>query len=158
MKRIAITDHQKVLTLDRGTLRRVARQVLDGEGVARAEVGLAFVDDAAIHVLNRRYLQHDEPTDVITFPLSEPGEGKLSGEIVVSTETARRVARQLGHPDRDELLLYVVHGLLHLCGFDDRAPRDRREMRRREAHYLKQAGVQLKGPVEPGPRRRRRRR
>jgi probable rRNA maturation factor len=110
------------------------RRVLRGEGMVRAEIGLAFVDDATIWELNRRFLNHDWPTDVITFPLNEDGE-PLAGEIVVSAETARRVAAKLRRPVRDELALYVIHGLLHLCGHDDNDARARRAMRAKERHY-----------------------
>jgi probable rRNA maturation factor len=126
------------------------RQVLEGEGVGEAKISLAFVDDATIHRLNNQFLQHDEPTDVITFPMSGPGAKKLEGELVISAETARRVAEQLGHPPEDEAALYVVHGLLHLCGYDDLDAKSRPKMRARERHHLQALGIQLRGSVDEG--------
>jgi probable rRNA maturation factor len=148
MIRTAVADNQRVVELDPRTLRRIVRTVLAGEGVADAEVSLAFVEDKTIHRLNKRFLNHDEPTDVITFPLSAPGDDTLSGEVVISTETADRVARALGHPVHAEVALYLIHGLLHLCGYDDLNAADRQRMRRREGHYLKRLGISLRAAVD----------
>ena len=88
MSRISIASPQEAVPIDRGRMREVVRTVLAGEGVADAEISLAFVDDATIHTLNKRYLNHDEPTDVLSFPLSEPNSRKLSGELVIGAEVA----------------------------------------------------------------------
>ena len=82
------------------------------------------MDDATIHAINRRHLAHDWPTDVISFVLSEPDDPALAAELVVSAEMAV-VDRPgaWGPTRRSELALYVVHGLLHLCGLDDLIPR-----------------------------------
>lgn len=135
--RIAIVNHQRLVPVNRKLLRRAIRAVLEGEGINAAEISLAIVSDGEIARLNKTYLNHEGPTDVITFPLSRPGASPLEGEIVVSIETAVREAGRRGlHPDR-ELCLYVVHGMLHLCGYDDLDPKARRRMRGRERHYLK---------------------
>src|SRR5436853_7233120 len=121
MSRIAIAHPQESVAIDRSRMREIVRTVLESEGVADAEISLAFVDNATIHRLNRRYLGHDEPTDVLSFPLSEPNARKLSGELVVGVEVARAQAEARGHDVQAELALYVIHGLLHLCGFDDKS-------------------------------------
>jgi probable rRNA maturation factor len=141
MSRVAIASPQEVVPIDRGHVRGVVRAVLEGEGVAEAEISVAFVDNATIHRLNRRYLQHDEPTDVLSFPLSEPGAGRLKGELVVGAEVALAQARERGHDVRAELALYVIHGLLHLCGHDDHDPAAAAAMRVRERHYLRLLGL-----------------
>src|SRR5208283_5739838 len=79
MGKIAIASPQEIVAIDRGHFRQVVRSVLEGEGVADAEISLAFVDNATIHILNKRYLDHDEPTDVLSFPYSEPGARRLAG-------------------------------------------------------------------------------
>ncbi len=117
-------------------MREVVRTVLEGESVADAEISLAFVDNPTIHQLNKRYLEHDEPTDVLSFPLSDPGAKKRAGELVLGAEVARAQAEERGHDVQAELALYVIHGLLHLCGHDDHSPADRQAMRQRERHYL----------------------
>jgi probable rRNA maturation factor len=140
MIRVSIACPQEIVVVDRGRMREAARTVLEGEDVGDAEVSLAFVDDATIHRLNKRYLDHDEPTDVLTFPLSEPGSRKLSGELVIGAEVAKRESEEAGHDVQAELGLYVIHGLLHLCGFDDHDPREAAAMHDRERHYLRKLG------------------
>jgi probable rRNA maturation factor len=150
MVRITIASPQDAVPIDRTRLRAVARAVLEGEGVTAARISLAFVDSATIHRLNKQFLNHDEPTDVISFPLSGPGAKALEGEVVIGAEIARARAAELGHDDRDELALYVIHGLLHLCGYDDTTKAAARAMRARERHYLEMLG--LPDIAEPGGR------
>jgi len=138
---IAINDTQTLLNVDPGPLRRLARNVLVGEGVTEAEVSITLVDDAAIHAINRRHLGHDWPTDVITFSLGDPGETALDAELVISAEMAARTAAEIRVDPAAELSLYVVHGLLHLCGFDDLGPADAARMRGREAEVLAREGI-----------------
>src|ERR1700753_1213551 len=78
-------------------LKAAATAVLEGEGVREAKVTLAFVDNAHIHRLNKQFLDHDEPTDVLTFPYSEPGARKLEGEVVIGIEVAREYAADRRH-------------------------------------------------------------
>jgi len=97
------------------------------------ELSVAIVDDDAIAAINQQFLNHAGPTDVISFDL---GDG-LS-EIIVSAERAVIVARQLRRPPAAELALYLVHGLLHLAGLDDRTRTQRRAMRAAERRVLRQ--------------------
>jgi probable rRNA maturation factor len=136
MAKISIASPQEVVAIDRGQLREVVRTVLGGEDVGDYEISLAFVDNPTIHRLNKKYLDHDEPTDVLTFPLSEPGAGKLAGELIIGAEVAAAEAKERGHAVGAELSLYVIHGLLHLCGFDDKNAAAAATMRQRERHYL----------------------
>ena len=138
---VEVSDTQSHVRVDPEALARLVRVTLGSEGVSSANVSLAIVDDATIRVINRRHLGHDWPTDVISFVLSEPSEAVLSGELVVSGEMASDTARRAGGDARDELALYVVHGLLHLCGHDDLEPVPRAEMRRREGEVLASAGL-----------------
>lgn len=140
MLRISIADEQQRLTLDQARLHAAIESVLRGEGIDEAEISLAIVDDPQIHELNRRFLDHDEPTDVLSF-LLEHRPGYLEGEIVVSADTAAARAVQFNWPPEDELLLYVVHGTLHLAGYDDQTAELRGEMRHRERHYLHGFGL-----------------
>jgi probable rRNA maturation factor len=141
MSKISIATPQELVEVDRGRLREAARAVLEGEGIADYEISLAFVDNPTIHRLNKRYLDHDEPTDVLSFPLSEPKARKLAGELVVGVEVARDQAAARGHDLQAELALYVIHGLLHLCGHDDQTERGTAAMRGRERHYLGRLGL-----------------
>jgi probable rRNA maturation factor len=141
MGKISIATPQETVPVDRAFMRSLARAVLEGEGVADAQISLAFVDNPTIHRLNKRYLDHDEPTDVLSFPLSEPGARKLTGELVIGAEVALAQAQARGHDVQAELALYVIHGLLHLCGHDDKTPEAAATMRRRERHYLAELGL-----------------
>lgn len=139
--KVSIACPQESVPVDRTLMRQAARLVLEGEQIADAEISLAFVDNPTIHQLNNRYLQHDEPTDVLSFPLSEPNSKKLSGELVIGAEVAQAEAVESGHSVDAELALYVIHGILHLCGYDDKSDDEAREMRERERHYLKTLGL-----------------
>jgi probable rRNA maturation factor len=99
-----------------------------------------IVGDDYIHDLNRQYLGHDCTTDVITFPLSEEGR-PIEGEVYINAELAARVADDHGWHAENELLLYLVHGLLHLTGFDDHTPSERAEMFQEQQRCLCEAGL-----------------
>ena len=137
---IDISDQQSHLAASNEQLRDVIERVLLEERILSADISLALVDDAEIHRVNRDFLGHDHPTDVISFVLGDisrtsPSE-HLEGELVVSTETAMREAPAHGWSAADELVLYVVHGLLHLCGYDDLTDEARPIMRSRERLLL----------------------
>jgi len=140
-------DHQP-FPIDVERLRKAVRSVLDDHGFEQGSVSLAIVDDAVIHDVNRRFLQHDEPTDVVTFVL-EQDEGMLEGELVLGADVAARTAAELGVQPDDELLLYAIHGALHLVGYDDLSDEPRVEMRRQEREYLAAFGLQLPEPSQP---------
>jgi len=116
-------------------MRRAVEQILAEANIQDAEISIAIVGDEEMHLLNRRHLQHDYPTDVLSFVLHcEPL--RLEGEVVVSYDTAARQAERYGWSAEDELLLYVVHGALHLVGHEDDAPEQREQMRRREVQIM----------------------
>jgi probable rRNA maturation factor len=139
--RVSIASPQELVSIDCGRMREIVRTVLQEEGISQAEISLAFVDNSTIHQLNKRYLDHDEPTDVLSFPLSAPGEKRMTGELVISAEVAQAEAKSRGHDVQAELALYIIHGLLHLCGYDDKSPSDAQEMRERERYYLQLLGL-----------------
>jgi probable rRNA maturation factor len=122
-------------------LKDAARAVLEGEGVKACKVTLAFVDNTHIHRLNKQFLQHDEPTDVLTFPYTDPGAKTLEGEVAIGYEVAKENAADRGHDVNLELMLYVVHGCLHLCGYDDSDAKGAAEMRTKEREYLAKLGL-----------------
>jgi probable rRNA maturation factor len=138
---VSVASPQEIVALEYQQLKAAAKAVFEGEGVPSAKVTLAFVDDPTIHGINKRHLDHDEPTDVITFPYSGKGAKKLEGEIVIGVEVAQRNAAERGHTVHVELCLYAIHGALHLCGYYDSTPRDRRLMREKENFYLKACGL-----------------
>lgn len=109
------------------------------------ELSVALVGDRRMSALHEQFLGIAGPTDVLTFPLEVDGRGRpLSGEVVVCVPEARRRAKEQAVAVERELLLYALHGLLHLCGYDDRTDRAFRVMHRTEDQILTRLGV---GPV-----------
>ena len=99
-------------------------------------LSVVFVGSRFIRMINREYLSHDYVTDVVSFPLGpEPGP---DGEIYVNLDRAALQAKQYKVPFHAEIRRLVIHGLLHLLGYDDATPRAKRAMTRRENHYLEQ--------------------
>lgn len=154
---VDVSDRQSVLRTSARRIERLVRRALAAEGIERAEIGIVLVDDRRIAAVHRRWMGVRGPTDVITFDLSAAGHagdfgaaggGVLAGDIVVSTETACRSARAVGWTPRQELTYYIVHGILHLSGYDDQTAADRRTIRRRERSLMRACGL----PAPPRPR------
>ena len=136
---VAVLNLQRRVKVPAPRLRRLAEAALGALGRAGAEVHLTFVNDALARRLNRQYRGVSRATDVLAFPLVTPGPSRLLGEVIVSVETATRHARRIGVPVVRELELLVVHGLLHLVGYDDREPREARLMHERTRGILRKA-------------------
>jgi probable rRNA maturation factor len=135
--------------MDQGWVRRIARTVLKAEGVAPPyEVGLVFTDPEAVRQLNRDYRGVDEPTDVLAFcmlphkeeaddPFALPPDGVTRlGEVIISYPQAAEQAKEQGHATEKELALLVIHGILHLLGYDHEEPEEEAKMRTREKELL----------------------
>lgn len=142
MLAIDIQDNQSALQANEKRLTETIEKIASDHGFHEGEVSIVLVDDPTIHQINRKHLEHDYPTDVISFAFHAE-DGVLEGEIVVSTDTAIREALEGDWPANDELLLYVIHGMLHLIGMDDTEPPLRRKMRLAEAKYLTYCGLEL---------------
>ena len=135
------------IDLDCEFTKSVVRQIVTDQCVHSAEISIAIVSDEQIHELNRQYLQHDYETDVLSFNLGTESAGfELSGEIVVSADTARRCAQERNIKVIDELTLYVIHGTLHLLGFDDKSEAERKKMRAAEREYARLFGLEYRDP------------
>jgi probable rRNA maturation factor len=105
--------------VSRGRVREAAIAALEAERVRDAMLSITFVGRAAISSLNRRYLGHRGPTDVISFGLDRPGNrGAVIGDIYICPEIARDNAKRQGVPIGEEILRLVVHGTLHVLGHD----------------------------------------
>jgi len=147
---VSLANEQSAHPVDASRLRAAVRAVLEDSPFASAAISVAVVDDATIHQLNRRYLEHDWPTDVLSFVLDQR-DGHLEGEVVISADTAAVAADEAGWSAAEEQLLYVIHGTLHLIGFDDRAADDAAEMRAAEKKYLQQLGINVSGARHEAP-------
>jgi probable rRNA maturation factor len=120
--KVFLTNDQSTLTIDEDRLVGEIETLAAAAGY-RGELSVALVTDRMIHELNRKYLSHDYPTDVLAFPL-DAGEG----EVVVSAERALSEATERGVAPYAELLFYIVHGILHLAGYEDHDRAKAREM------------------------------
>jgi len=140
---IDIADEQDALPIDRDLIAQAVQTALRQQNIAEADVSVAIVDNPTIRQLHRQYLAIDEPTDVMSFVLERSDEG-LEGEVVASAERAVEVADQYGWTPAEELLLYVVHGTLHLAGHDDATAQQRAAMREQERACLAQLGLEAR--------------
>jgi probable rRNA maturation factor len=137
---ITVTNAQSQLPFDKKRLRRAVRMILRDESISHAKIGVAVVDDSTIAELHQRYLNDPQSTDVLSFVLEQTSK-YLEGEIVVSADTAAASAPDYNWTADEELLLYVIHGALHLVGYDDTAPKKRAKMREKEQEYLARLGL-----------------
>jgi probable rRNA maturation factor len=127
---IHLTNEQSRVRIPSLKVRRLATQIL-----GKKSLSIAFVTNAAIRKINKRFLNHDFATDVISFPLGTD----LLGELVISAEFAVAEAGKRKIPVEEELLRYVAHGILHLLGYDDHRPADRTAMWKRQERELSRA-------------------
>ena len=125
---IHLTNEQTKVPIPAAKARRLAVQIL-----GKKNLSIAFVTNAAIRKINRRFLKHDFATDVISFPL----DSDLLGELVISAEYAVSEAAKRKIPVEEELLRYVAHGILHLLGYDDHRPADKARMWARQERELR---------------------
>jgi rRNA maturation RNase YbeY len=135
---LAFRNRQRTRPLNLPLLRRLTRQMLQTElGIHDYQLGIHFVGAKEMASLNRKFLQHEGSTDVITFDHGAAGSpAPLHGEIFISVPDAVKQAQEFGTTWQSEAVRYVIHGLLHLRGFDDLRPRKRREMKREENRLL----------------------
>jgi probable rRNA maturation factor len=146
---ILISDNQKQVKLERIGLRRDVRKILELLGCGERELSLLFVDDEGIRKINRDYLRRDRPTNVIAFSLSEGSFGEVNpgmlGDVVVSVETAGREAKAAGIPVGDAILNLVIHGILHLTGYNHEETRGRARVMSavQEAIFVEIRGYEL---------------
>ena len=139
---VTVENRQRLVKIDRPLTRKAVRAAAP-DAWRGVTVSVVVVDDAQITDLNQRFLGKRGPTDVLAFPLQGPdGSARPTiGEVVVSAERAAAEAKARGLPVQDELCLYAIHGVLHLCGYDDHTPAARRVMCAREADALEASGL-----------------
>ncbi|MFB3896527.1 MAG: rRNA maturation RNase YbeY [bacterium] len=120
-------------------LKYIGQTVLDREKIADSELSVLLTNDTRITELNQRYFQRNCATDVIAFPQSEAASKPVSavlGDVVISIDTAERQAIERNHHLEDELGYLLIHGILHLLGYDDIKSVSRRKMRAKERVYV----------------------
>jgi rRNA maturation RNase YbeY len=133
------------MKFDQARLDRSARAILSDVGEASAELGIMFVGDQRMRGLNRKYRGKDRTTDVLAFAMREsfpPPASRLTpdmlGDVVIAVPTAARQAKQGQRSLDEELTVLLIHGILHLCGYDhERSEKEARRMHRRERMILR---------------------
>jgi probable rRNA maturation factor len=133
--RITIINEQNFIPVNEAKVREAVHALPSCEEKKKFRLSLVYLNDEEIAKFNERYLKHEGPTDVLAFPMD-----LQNGEILVSGETALREARLRGIEPEGELLLYTVHGVLHLLGYDDKTPEEASEMHAIEKKIITQLG------------------
>jgi probable rRNA maturation factor len=121
---------------DRLRLKAFIAGIFKKEKIALEGASYIFCSDEYLLDINRRFLQHDYFTDIITFNLAENGQ-PVNAEIYISTDRVKDNAQSLKVPVKEEILRVMFHGVLHCCGYKDKTRGQASEMRKREAYYLK---------------------
>jgi probable rRNA maturation factor len=119
MRKNKVLVKKRVRGVESKLLSKIAHRVLEVLGLNKVELSIVLVSDAQIKRLNKLYRNKDKPTDVLSFPIGEKVNGWLIlGDIVISVDTAKRQAKELGYSLEEELKRLLVHGLVHLLGYD----------------------------------------
>jgi probable rRNA maturation factor len=137
---IAISNRQRasarVKKIDLQLLEKTAEAALEELGIEASELGIVLVGPKEMAAINEKFLQHEGPTDVITFDYSNL-KSPLHGEIFICLEEAQRQAKEFKTTWQSELVRYVVHGILHLAGHDDLQPAARKKMKQVEGSLVR---------------------
>ncbi len=143
--KLDVINLQKRYPIDKNKIKKLVRNVLKVEKKDKdVELNIVFVDNKGIKEMNRNFLGHNYATDVLSFAYHEPcRENVVTGEIIVSVEMAAQRAQKLGYSMEGETALYLIHGLLHLFGYDDKQKRDAKKMHQREGELLSDLGYRV---------------
>jgi probable rRNA maturation factor len=150
---VLLRNLQRNMMLSPRRVTRAANAILSAAGIPHAELSLLLVSDQRMRRLNARYRRKDRPTDVLAFPLHNGPRrdrggtidrygAQMIGDVVISIPTARRQAQELGHSLYAEVVRLLVHGFVHLLGYDhERGPREAARMARRERLILRKLPI-----------------
>lgn len=134
--KLSIKNLQKKIPINRRKIKEITLNIISAEKLAKAgEVNISFISDFRIKRLNSRFHGRNSPTDVLAFDLGR-NKKELIADIYISADTAIKNSKTFKTSPVFELYLYVIHGLLHICGYDDHNARDIKVMRRKEQVYL----------------------
>lgn len=140
--KIYLDNQQKKVPLNLSLIEKTVKKILINEGKSsKSEVNIVLTSKLKVTRLNKKYLRRNYPTDVLAFGMQEgfslKGNSYLLGDIIVSAQAAIDKARELKVNPTQEIYLYVIHGLLHLLGYNDTTIRNKKIIRRKEEEYLK---------------------
>ena len=127
---------QGITLRNRNKLKHYLKNILEKEGKKLGYLNCIFCSDEFLLEINRRYLQHNYYTDIITFDLSE-NSNSIQAEIYISSDRIKDNSRRLGITIKSEIHRIIFHGVLHLCGYKDKKKKEKKQMRAKEDYYLK---------------------
>jgi probable rRNA maturation factor len=145
--RIDVTSMVRNMSLSAKQIDRIVRTVLSGQKVRRAEISVAVVGDKRMADYAEQYVHKRYRTDVFSFDLTEEGDSQMLGQLIINSQLARDEAKKFKVPTGAELGLYIVHGLLHLCGYDDHSVADATAMHKQTHKYLLKLGFKQLPPM-----------
>ncbi len=136
--KISFQNRQKKVPLSTGKIKNLVLKVLKGQGVKKSGwINICFVDNPQIKKFNAKFLKTNASTDVLAFNLSnKKDKDVILADIMISTQMALKQARYFKTTLNHELSLYVVHGILHILGFNDHTPAQIKLMRKKESQYV----------------------
>ncbi len=142
MAKIKIINTCRGIKLPSKKLKNLVKQIIFEENLKFTEINIVFVDDDKIWEINKQFLNHDYPTDVISFDLSDDEISGLDkvAEIYISVDRAIQQSKFYKVSFENEIARLTAHGLLHLAGYDDKMRGEKLKMRRRENYYMERAG------------------
>ena len=145
---IQIKNLQRAIALNCPQIKKIVKAILKYQRVKEATLSFVFVTNRTIKVLNKKFLGRSYETDVLSFDLRDPSQRRSAnkfviGEIVISTEMAVKNAKVFGNDLRNEVALYITHGILHLLGYDDHRSKEIKRMRARERMIIKHLGNKI---------------
>ena len=139
--KVSVLNRQDHVPVDRRKIGAAARRILKTLGYEGYELTVVLADDREITRLNRQYFRRNRPTNVISFPMMDDSplslRSRILGDVVISAETARRDAGEAGEKAEDEILFLMIHGILHLAGYDhEGSVAERRKMEAKEREFF----------------------
>ncbi len=135
--KIELINQQKIKRVNLKQLHKYLKKILVFLNIPSKELSILLSDNTLIKKLNKKYFKKPSVTDVIAFPLTDDLEPDYLGEVVVSVEEAAHAAKRLGCKWQDELRLYLIHGILHLVGYDDHTRLKKARMEKEQERILK---------------------
>ncbi len=132
------TTKTKLLTDRR--IKKIVESTLKSEGISKADISVTIIGKKLMRQLTKKYTGREYQTDVLSFDLSDKFDEALVGEVIVNAQLAKESARKFKTSDKSELALYIIHGLLHLVGYDDQKPVDAQKMHKRSLKLLSNLG------------------
>ncbi|MBP9853447.1 MAG: rRNA maturation RNase YbeY [Candidatus Omnitrophica bacterium] len=145
---IVITNLQKKIPLQVNPIKNIVQAILLYLKIKNSVLSVVFVSSQKIRALNKKFLNRSYATDVLAFDLSDTkNRSGLTGDVIISTDAIKQNAKKFKSTEQQELVLYIIHGILHLSGYDDHNSKDIRRMRLKEQEILEYLGKTVNNTI-----------